>query len=103
MKTQEQRNALEKIEELTYPEGWDFNKETINKVQNLAKILVSDIEGGKKKHKTHKQIEREEERYRRNKIIISLSDKGYSNVRIAQLVECSPSTVRKTIHDWRVE
>lgn len=103
MKTQEQQNALEKIEELIYPVGWDFSKETINKVQRLAKILVPDIEDGKDKHKTKEQIEREEERYRRNKVIVSLSDKGYRNVRIAELVECSPSTVRKALHDWSVE
>lgn len=102
MRTQEQQNALEKIEELTYPVGWDFNKETINKVQRLAKILVPDIEGGKEQHKTQEQIEREEERYRRNNVIVSLSDKGYNNVRIAELMECSPTTVRKALHDWSV-
>jgi len=103
MATQEQIDARKKINTLTYEEGWDHNKETLEEVQSLAEVLVPDLHKDKDKFKTQEQQEREEARYKRDKVILSLADEGYSYVRIAGLMECSPSTVRKAINDWRYE
>lgn len=103
MATQEQIDAREKINTLTYEEGWDHNKKTLEEVQNLAKVLVPDLHKDKDKIKTQEQQEREEARYQRDKVIVSLADEGYTYKRIADLMSCSPSTVRNAINDWSVE
>lgn len=103
MATQEQIDARRKINILTHEEGWDHNKETLEEVQSLAEVLVPGLHKDRDKIKTQEQQEREDAKYKRDKVIASLADEGYSYVRIAELMECSPSTVRKTVHDREYE
>ncbi|MDN6641347.1 MAG: helix-turn-helix domain-containing protein [Tetragenococcus sp.] len=103
MATQEQIDARKHILSLIDEDGWDHNKETLEEVQNLAEVLVPDLHKDKDKIKTQEQQEREEARYHRDQVIVSLADEGYSYKRIVDLMSCSPSTVRKAINDWSVE